>query len=69
MHLLLHCYSGVAHTCGVLPEVGREVPVKTFTGLRLLVWIGRQAASSTASSAILFLFRRAAAPFLRCIMA
>ncbi|VDK26668.1 unnamed protein product, partial [Taenia asiatica] len=62
--------SAVAHTCGVLPQVGvssasHTPPVQSLSGLRLLAWLAQQAASTSIVSALPFLFHRAAAPFLR----
>ncbi|VDM36119.1 unnamed protein product [Hydatigera taeniaeformis] len=60
----------VAHACGVLSDargsdVSQNVRVQSLSGLRLLAWLGRQAASTTNRSALPFLFHRATAPFLR----
>lgn len=64
--------SAVAHTCGVLPQVGvtgaSQTPrVQSLSGLRLLAWLGRQAAFTSIVSPLPFLFHRATAPFLRCV--
>ncbi|KAL5110306.1 Gamma-tubulin complex component 6 [Taenia crassiceps] len=60
----------VAHTCGVLPHMGvsdaSHTPrIQSLSGLRLLAWLGRQAASTSITSPLPFLFHRATAPFLR----
>nr|CDS17029.1 gamma tubulin complex component 6 [Echinococcus granulosus] len=60
----------VAYACGVLSETGvsgasQTTPVQSLSGLRLLAWLGRQAASTSTVSAVPFLFHRATAPFLR----
>ncbi|KAL5109629.1 hypothetical protein TcWFU_000018 [Taenia crassiceps] len=39
--------------------------IQSLSGLRLLAWLGRQAASTSITSPLPFLFHRATAPFLR----